>query len=97
MRIVTLNTCKGAGAYRQRLQCMVQGQAALAPDAVLLQEALVTEDGQADTADHLARALGMHLVAGRCGAWGLCCAGSARGWPDRGGQRPRGRGGRPAG
>jgi endonuclease/exonuclease/phosphatase family metal-dependent hydrolase len=63
MRLVTLNTWKGEGSYRQRLSSMAHGLASLAPDAVLLQEALVTADGQADTAEHLAHRLGMQHVA----------------------------------
>lgn len=63
MRLVTLNTWKGEGHYRQRLSSMAHGLASLAPDAVLLQEALITEDGQADTAEHLAQRLGMRKVA----------------------------------
>jgi len=64
MRLVTLNTWKGEGGYRQRLSGMVHGLESLAPDAVLLQEALVTEDRHADTAEHLAHRLGMqHLAA----------------------------------
>jgi len=59
MRILTLNTWKCDGAYRQRLAAMVPGLSALQPDVVLLQEAFATDDGQADTARHLAQALGL--------------------------------------
>lgn len=59
MRILTLNTWKCDGAYRQRLQAMAQGLAALAPDVILLQEVFATEDGRADTAGYLAQALSM--------------------------------------
>lgn len=68
MRWVTLNTWKGDGAYRRRLQHMAQGLRALNPDVVLLQEVLATPDGSADTAQHLAHALGLHavVVPARC-------------------------------
>jgi endonuclease/exonuclease/phosphatase family metal-dependent hydrolase len=59
MRILTLNTWKCDGAYRQRLAAMVRGLSAWQPDVVLLQEAFATDDGHADTARHLAQALGM--------------------------------------
>jgi endonuclease/exonuclease/phosphatase family metal-dependent hydrolase len=61
MRIVSLNTWKCDGAYRERLGLVAEGLAALAPDVLLLQEAFATEDGQADTAAFLARALSMHV------------------------------------
>ncbi|EKV27522.1 hypothetical protein C882_1368 [Caenispirillum salinarum AK4] len=54
--IVTLNTWKGDGAYRARLRLMAAGLAVLAPDVVLLQEALASADGGLDTAAHLADA-----------------------------------------
>lgn len=62
MRIVSLNTWKCDGAYRQRLGLMAEGLAALAPDVLLLQEVFATEDGQACTAAFLARALSMHVA-----------------------------------
>ncbi|MDR3513579.1 MAG: endonuclease/exonuclease/phosphatase family protein [Caulobacteraceae bacterium] len=57
MRIVTLNTWKNEGAYVRRLDLMVLGLAALAPDVVCLQECFAG-DGR-DTAAHLASALGL--------------------------------------
>lgn len=62
MRIVSLNTWKCDGAYRQRLGLMAEGLAALAPDVLLLQEVFATEDGEVDTATFLARALAMHVA-----------------------------------
>jgi len=62
MRIVSLNTWKCEGAYRQRLDLMAEGLAALAPDLLLLQEVFATDDGQADTAAFLAQALSMSLA-----------------------------------
>lgn len=62
MRIVTLNTWKCDGPYRQRLGLMAEGLGALAPDVLLLQEAFATDDGQAETAAFLARALDMEVV-----------------------------------
>jgi len=62
MRIVSLNTWKCDGAYRERLGLMAEGLAALAPDVLLLQEAFATDDGQADTAVFLARALDMEVA-----------------------------------
>lgn len=59
MRILTLNTWKCDGAYRQRLAAMVDGLSKWQPDVVLLQEAFATDDAQADTARHLAQALGL--------------------------------------
>ncbi len=61
MRLVSLNTWKGEGDLPRRLRAMVDGLAALAPDAVALQEDLCTADGQTHTAQTLARALGLHL------------------------------------
>lgn len=62
LTIVTLNTWKGDGAYRARLAAMRDGLRALAPDIVLLQEALRAPDIAADTAADLAGALGLAAV-----------------------------------
>jgi endonuclease/exonuclease/phosphatase family metal-dependent hydrolase len=62
MRIVSLNTWKCDGPYRQRLGLMAEELAALAPDVLLLQEVFATEDGHADTAAFLAQALAMHVI-----------------------------------
>lgn len=62
MRIISLNTWKCDGDYRQRLGLMAEGLAALAPDLLLLQEVFAPDDGQAHTAAFLARALSMHVV-----------------------------------
>lgn len=60
--IVTLNTGKGAGDYRQRLILMGDGLYALAPDVVLLQEVIVAPAVGADTGMALAERLGFfHL------------------------------------
>lgn len=59
LRILTLNTWKCDGAYRQRLNVMAQGLSELKPDVVLLQEVFATGNGQADTAAHLAQTLSM--------------------------------------
>ncbi len=58
MRLVTLNTWKGDGAYRRRLRLIAAGLARIAPDVVCLQESLCTADGRLDTAGSLARRLG---------------------------------------
>ncbi len=63
MRLVTLNTWKGDGAYARRLVRMAEGLAALAPDLVALQEVLAAPDIGGDTAAFLARQLGMHATA----------------------------------
>lgn len=62
LTVVTLNTWKGDGAYRARLAAMRQGLRALAPDIVLLQEALRAPEIGADTAAELAAELGLAAV-----------------------------------
>jgi endonuclease/exonuclease/phosphatase family metal-dependent hydrolase len=59
VRVATLNTCKGEGAYSTRLDLMSRGLRAIAPDILLLQEALATPDHRYDTARQLAMALGL--------------------------------------
>jgi endonuclease/exonuclease/phosphatase family metal-dependent hydrolase len=60
--IVTLNTWKASGDYRRRLTLMADGLRALAPDIVLLQEAIAAPAVAVDTGEHLARHLGFsHL------------------------------------
>ena len=58
--LVTLNTWKGEGAYRQRLRAIVNGLNALKPDAVALQETFCAPE--ADTATWLATHGGMHAT-----------------------------------
>ncbi|GAA0592591.1 endonuclease/exonuclease/phosphatase family protein [Caenispirillum bisanense] len=62
--VVTLNTWKCDGLYRERLRLMADGLRALSPDLVMLQEAFATEDCDepVDTARVLAEATGMHVV-----------------------------------
>ena len=59
LRLVTLNTWKGDGAYARRLTAMASGLAALSPDVVALQEALMAPEPGYDTAAHLATSLRM--------------------------------------
>lgn len=59
VRLVTLNTWKGDGAYTQRLAAMAAGLRALAPDLLALQEALAAPAAGYDTAAYLAAALGL--------------------------------------
>lgn len=63
MRIVTLNTWKGDGAYTKRLAAMAAGLASLAPDIVALQEVLAAPEAGYDTAAHIASALGLTAAA----------------------------------
>ncbi|CAN5707974.1 hypothetical protein BH09CHL1_BH09CHL1_08150 [soil metagenome] len=60
LRIVTLNTGKGDGAYQRRLELLSEGLQALNPDIVLVQEALKSEDGSLDTLGFLADRLDLH-------------------------------------
>ena len=62
MRIVTLNTWKGDGAYSARLAAMGEGLHKLQPDVVLLQEVLDAPALGLHTGAHLARELGLHSV-----------------------------------
>lgn len=63
MRLVTLNTWKGDGAYHRRLIAMAEGLGAEDPDIVLLQECLRAPEVRLDTAACLAETLGMEHVA----------------------------------
>lgn len=63
MRLVTLNTWKGDGEYSLRLADMAAGLAALRPDVVTLQEALVAPAAGHDTAGTLAARLNMAAAA----------------------------------
>ena len=63
MRLITLNTWKGDGAYHRRLIAMADGLAAENPDIVLLQECLRAPEARLDTAACLAETLGMDHVA----------------------------------
>lgn len=58
-RIVTYNTWKCDGRYRDRLKWMAQGLSALAPDILCLQEAFECPDRDTDTAMSLANRLGL--------------------------------------
>lgn len=57
--IVTLNTWKCDGAYRDRLALIGDGLRALRPDILLLQEAFECVEANADTAAYLSDALGL--------------------------------------
>lgn len=67
LRVVTLNTWKGDGAYAARLDAMARGLAELRPDLVALQECLTAPEQGLDTARVLAEALGARAIvhAGR--------------------------------
>ena len=58
-RIVTYNTWKCDGLYRERLNWMGQALADLSPNIVCLQEAFDCRAGSADTVGHLSSVLGM--------------------------------------
>ena len=60
-RIVTYNTWKCDGLYRDRLEWMGHGLSALAPDIVCLQEAFECLDAGVDTAETLATRLGLRV------------------------------------
>lgn len=59
LRVVTLNSWKGDGAYAARLTAIIQGLDELAPDVVLLQESLLAPALGADTGGPLAMRLGL--------------------------------------
>ncbi|SDG69054.1 endonuclease/exonuclease/phosphatase family protein [Roseospirillum parvum] len=63
LSVVTLNTWKGEGPYRRRLDLMADGLAALAPDVVLLQEAFAAPSLGLSTAEALAERLGLFAIA----------------------------------
>lgn len=60
MRIVTINTGKGDGAYAHRLNWLCDELARLDADVILLQEALAEVDGDLSTAGFLATTLHRH-------------------------------------
>jgi endonuclease/exonuclease/phosphatase family metal-dependent hydrolase len=62
LRVLTLNTWKCDGSYRERLDKMAVALGRLSPDVVLLQEVFSTTDGVADTARYLASELTMTVV-----------------------------------
>ena len=62
IRVVTINTWKGDGAYASRLAALASQLRLLAPDVVCLQEALKSSDGRFDTAGYLARSLNLQPV-----------------------------------
>ncbi len=65
--VVTLNSWKGDGRYRDRLRLMAAEAKRLSPDILLLQEAFsapaTTTTGAADTAPHLAKTLNCGYAA----------------------------------
>ncbi|MEZ5844479.1 MAG: endonuclease/exonuclease/phosphatase family protein [Hyphomicrobiaceae bacterium] len=63
MRVVTINTGRNWGDYVPRIARLAERIAELAPDVVLAQEVLASEDGRHDTADVLAARLGFHVAA----------------------------------
>lgn len=62
LRIITLNTWKGDGAYTRRLELMANQLRTLEPDLLCLQEVLQTGDKKLDTADFLAKNLTLERV-----------------------------------
>jgi len=62
MRIVSINTGKGDGAYSRRVALLASGLAELAPDVVLMQEALRSSDGRFDTLQAVADSLGLQAT-----------------------------------
>lgn len=58
--LLTINTWKCDGNYRQRLVLLIRGLAALQPDVIACQEVFRTEN--ANTGRELAQALGMHYA-----------------------------------
>lgn len=62
LRIVTINTGKCDGDYAARIPWLAEELRRLAPDVVACQECWRAADGTADTAQTLARALGMDLA-----------------------------------
>ncbi len=60
MRVVTINTWKGDGPYRRRMELLAEQLHALEPDVVALQESLHTHDGAHSTHETLAEALEMN-------------------------------------
>ncbi len=83
LRIVTINTGKGDGPYRRRVEFLIAGLKQLAPDIVLLQEALATASGTLDTTADLADGLALPATYAsartKCRAveeqWLLCSSG----------------------
>lgn len=62
LRVVTLNTWKGEGAYSSRLAAMAAGLEALGADLVALQEVFTAPSLCMDTGAYLAAALGMQAA-----------------------------------
>lgn len=60
LRIVSINSGKGDGAFQRRLTLLGEGLRTLDPDIVLIQEALKSDDGSLDTLQFLADRLGLH-------------------------------------
>jgi endonuclease/exonuclease/phosphatase family metal-dependent hydrolase len=60
LRVITLNTWKGDGRYRKRLDEMASQLCLLQPDILFLQEAVRSEDGFIDTAGFLASFLDLY-------------------------------------
>lgn len=62
IRVLTINSWKGDGAYTARLAAMANQLRLLRPDVLCLQEALRSSDGRFDTAGYLARSLNLQQV-----------------------------------
>lgn len=60
LRVVSINTGKGDGAYHRRLELLSEGLRALNPDVVLIQESLKSDDGSHDTLQFLADRLDLY-------------------------------------
>lgn len=60
LRILTINTAKGDGNYRARIDWLTRELQRIRPDVIACQEAFRDESGALDTASHLMRRLGMH-------------------------------------
>jgi endonuclease/exonuclease/phosphatase family metal-dependent hydrolase len=66
IRVVTINSWKGNGAYTRRLAAMASQLRFLQPEVICLQEALQSTDEQFDTAGYLARSLNMQMIYAPC-------------------------------
>ena len=83
LRLVTINTGKGDGAYRRRIDLLIAGLKRLEPDIILLQEALATASGTMDTTADLAAGLCLPATYAPArtksrnveGEWLLCSSG----------------------
>src|SRR4051812_463623 len=62
LRILTINTGKCDGPYKQRLDWLASELQSQQADVIACQEAFRDESGRLDTAGDLAQRLGMHLA-----------------------------------